>query len=173
MMQFSLMCHVLVMLQPKKIQRSGRNGNLKMAVVCSNYNSQLLRGARNLKPGGKLVYSTCSIDPIENEAVVAQLLRNCPWLELISIDESNLPNLKLHQGLGEWEILDDDGFGVEITGELPALPTLSIEHLAPSLRSKIEEESDKERENWIKSQLENAADCTIWIMTRVDFLSLS
>ena len=112
------------------------------------------RGARNLKPGGKLAYSTCSIDPIENEAVVAQLLRNCPWLELISIDESNLPNLKLHQGLSEWEILDDDGFGVEITGELPALPTLSIEHLAPSLRSKIEEESDKERENWIKSELE-------------------
>ena len=80
------------------------------------------RGARNLKPGGKLAYSTCSIDPIENEAVVAQLLRNCPWLELVSIDDSNLPDLKLHQGLSEWGILDDDGFSVEITDELPLFP---------------------------------------------------
>ena len=111
------------------------------------------RGARNLKPGGKLAYSTCSIDPIENEAVVAQLLRNCPWLELISIDESNLPDLKLHQGLSEWDILDDDGFDVEITDELPPLPTLSIEHLAPSMRSNIDGESDKAREDWIESEL--------------------
>ena len=111
------------------------------------------RGARNLKPGGKLAYSTCSIDPIENEAVVAQLLRNCPWLELVSIDESNLPDLKLNQGLSEWEILDDDGFNVEITDELPPLPTLSIEHLAPSVRSNIDGESDKTREVWIESEL--------------------
>ena len=43
------------------------------------------RGANLLRPGGKLVYSTCSIDPCENEAVVAQLLRDMPFLELLDV----------------------------------------------------------------------------------------
>lgn len=33
-----------------------------------------LRGARLLRVGGRMVYSTCSLNPIEDEAVVAALL---------------------------------------------------------------------------------------------------
>jgi 16S rRNA C967 or C1407 C5-methylase (RsmB/RsmF family) len=33
------------------------------------------RGLQLLKPGGLLVYSTCSLSPYEDEAVVAELLR--------------------------------------------------------------------------------------------------
>ena len=33
------------------------------------------RGAQLLEVGGRLVYSTCSFNPIENEAIVANLLR--------------------------------------------------------------------------------------------------
>jgi|TARA_B110001469_G_C9376379_1_gene195567 multisite-specific tRNA:(cytosine-C5)-methyltransferase len=34
-----------------------------------------VKGVRLLKRGGRLVYSTCSLNPIENEAVVAAVLR--------------------------------------------------------------------------------------------------
>ncbi|CAN0020471.1 unnamed protein product [Discosporangium mesarthrocarpum] len=36
-----------------------------------------LRGAALTRIGGKMVYSTCSLNPIEDEAVVAEVLRRC------------------------------------------------------------------------------------------------
>ena len=42
----------------------------------------VLRGLRLLKVGGTMVFSTCSFDPLENEAVVAELLRGEPSLEV-------------------------------------------------------------------------------------------
>jgi 16S rRNA (cytosine967-C5)-methyltransferase len=39
--------------------------------------------SRLLKPGGTLVYSTCSLEPEENEAVVTHLLRAVPTMRLV------------------------------------------------------------------------------------------
>ena len=67
------------------------------------------RGAQLLRPGGTMVYSTCSIDPVENEAVIAELIRKCPWMEVIDIDESKVESLAWHQGLTTWSPLDEQG----------------------------------------------------------------
>ena len=52
----------------------------------------ILEAWRLLKPGGTLVYSTCTMAPEENEAVVDWLLRRQPEARLVPIDIAPLPN---------------------------------------------------------------------------------
>jgi 16S rRNA (cytosine967-C5)-methyltransferase len=47
----------------------------------------LLQAAERLRPGGAVVYSTCSIEPEENRQVVHVVLRALPWLELEAEEE--------------------------------------------------------------------------------------
>ncbi|MGB0365776.1 MAG: hypothetical protein ACPGJD_06930 [Candidatus Poseidoniaceae archaeon] len=77
------------------------------------------RGAQLLRPGGMMVYSTCSIDPVENEAVIAELVRKCPWMEVVEIDESNVEGLVWHQGLTSWMPLDENGKVPEQPQDVP------------------------------------------------------
>ena len=77
------------------------------------------RGAQLLRPGGTMVYSTCSIDPVENEAVIAELIRKCPWMEVVDIDESNVEGLVWHQGLTSWSPLDETGSIPENPEDVP------------------------------------------------------
>jgi 16S rRNA methyltransferase RsmB/F len=42
----------------------------------------LQRAMRMLRPGGKIVYSTCFLNPVENEAMVAEALRTIPGMLL-------------------------------------------------------------------------------------------
>lgn len=60
----------------------------------------ILAGYLALKPGGVMVYSTCTVAPEENESVVAYLLGRQPEAELRA---AGLPGLKMRPGLTEWE----------------------------------------------------------------------
>ncbi|KAL2343084.1 hypothetical protein Fmac_004369 [Flemingia macrophylla] len=65
-----------------------------------------MRGLSLLKNGGRMVYSTCSMNPIENEAVVAELLRRCGGsVKLLNVS-SELPQLIRRPGLKKWKVYD-------------------------------------------------------------------
>ena len=56
---------------------------------------KLLRHAVSLlKPGGRLVFSNCSIDPSEGEDVVDRVLADSPGLHLVAINPSDWPGLE-------------------------------------------------------------------------------
>ncbi|XP_037655082.1 RNA cytosine C(5)-methyltransferase NSUN2 isoform X2 [Choloepus didactylus] len=67
------------------------------------------RGAEQLAEGGRMVYSTCSLNPIEDEAVIASLLEKSEGaLELADVS-SELPGLKWMPGIMEWKVMTKDG----------------------------------------------------------------
>ena len=70
------------------------------------------RGFQLLKPGGLMVYSTCSLSPYEDEAVVAELLRKFRGsMELVDARDF-IPGFRARSGLTEWVLLND--FGVKL-----------------------------------------------------------
>ena len=66
------------------------------------------RGLRLLKNDNLMVYSTCSLSPYENEAVVAELLRHQKGtLELID-GRTFIPGFTARPGLSTWSVLMDN-----------------------------------------------------------------
>lgn len=84
-------------------------GRWSISLATALYPLQLLianRGYQLLKPGGLMVYSTCSMSPYEDEAVVAELLRSHSDLELVDARQF-LPKFKVRPGLTNWLVFDD------------------------------------------------------------------
>ena len=82
----------------------------------------LSRAVELTKPGGRVVYSTCSLDPIENEAVVARVVaggkvRVVPHGDPLSGVPSN-------PGMTNWPLLNDRGeLDIESKSEDYLVPT--------------------------------------------------
>lgn len=65
-----------------------------------------------LKPGGTIVYSTCTIEPTENQQVVEAFLSQHPDMELIDLPNvlEELPHLSEGPGIQILPYADGDGF---------------------------------------------------------------
>lgn len=71
----------------------------------------LVRALQMLKVGGRVVYSTCSMNPVENEAVVATAIERCGGLSTVDVIDCReaLPKLKRRPGLDAWKVMDKEG----------------------------------------------------------------
>nr|XP_057902392.1 RNA cytosine C(5)-methyltransferase NSUN2 [Doryrhamphus excisus] len=68
-----------------------------------------VHGVEQLSVGGRMVYSTCSLNPIEDEAVIAALLEKSEGaLELVDCS-SDLPGLKWMPGVTSWKLMTKEG----------------------------------------------------------------
>lgn len=55
-----------------------------------------------------MVYSTCSLNPMEDEAVLHRLLVDCKGsLELVDASDK-LPGLKFSRGISKWTVMSRD-----------------------------------------------------------------
>eukprot|EP00658_Telonema_sp_P-2_P038961 TRINITY_DN27872_c0_g1_i2.p1 TRINITY_DN27872_c0_g1~~TRINITY_DN27872_c0_g1_i2.p1 ORF type:complete len:325 (+),score=45.74 TRINITY_DN27872_c0_g1_i2:235-1209(+) len=79
-----------------------------------------MRAAALLRVGGLMVYSTCSFNPIEDEAVVDSLLRRTGGaLELVDTT-GQLPDLVRADGISSWSVTDDNMTVYASLEEVPA-----------------------------------------------------
>jgi multisite-specific tRNA:(cytosine-C5)-methyltransferase len=71
------------------------------------------RGLQMLAINGRMVYSTCSMNPLENEAVIAEILRLTNGnVEVVDVT-NELPKLKRRPGLQSWKVFDANGEEME------------------------------------------------------------
>ncbi|RNF05417.1 tRNA (cytosine34-C5)-methyltransferase [Trypanosoma rangeli] len=72
-----------------------------------------LRACHLGRVGGRVVYSTCSMNPIENEAVVAQIVHRTRGAMKLVDARSLLPGLQCAPGLQRWVVTNCNGEVVE------------------------------------------------------------
>ena len=78
--------------------------NPKIVKHLCNIQKRLLETAwQNLKPGGTIVYSTCTLEPEEDEGVVNWFLSKYETAKLAEIKDKDLPGLKRSPAVLEFE----------------------------------------------------------------------
>ncbi|KAK5855379.1 hypothetical protein PBY51_005482 [Eleginops maclovinus] len=68
-----------------------------------------VRGLEQLAVGGRMVYSTCSLNPIEDEAVIAALLEKSEGALELADCSGDLPGLKWMPGVSSWKLMTKEG----------------------------------------------------------------
>lgn len=95
----------------RKLPHKWKNWGPKESFALHKLQLQILRrGLQLLKPGGTIIYSTCSLNPIENEAVVSEVMReNNGTLEIQDMSWAfKDSDIKIRQGLTTWKILAEE-----------------------------------------------------------------
>lgn len=81
---------------------SYRDWTIKKVHMLANLQRQLLRSAYySVKPGGTIVYSTCTLEPEENEAVIQGLIDQ--EKEYVRLEEINIPKLRISESIKKWK----------------------------------------------------------------------
>ncbi|XP_076157945.1 RNA cytosine C(5)-methyltransferase NSUN2 [Alosa pseudoharengus] len=79
-----------------------------------------VRGLEQLAVGGRMVYSTCSLNPIEDEAVIATLLERSEGALELADASADLPGLKYMAGVTSWKVMTKEGQWYSDWSEVPA-----------------------------------------------------
>ena len=67
----------------EKIEVAQEEWSLENVEICANRQQDILEeAAKMLKPGGRIVYSTCTFAPEENEQAIAKFIKNHPEFEI-------------------------------------------------------------------------------------------
>uniref|UniRef100_A0A7V4E4D4 NOL1/NOP2/sun family putative RNA methylase n=2 Tax=candidate division WOR-3 bacterium TaxID=2052148 RepID=A0A7V4E4D4_UNCW3 len=75
-------------------------GREKIGRLMATQKGLILSGFDSLKPGGVMVYSTCTVTPEENEYIVNYLLQERENAEILDFE---LPGINLSSGVVEWD----------------------------------------------------------------------
>ncbi|XP_068431583.1 RNA cytosine C(5)-methyltransferase NSUN2 [Clinocottus analis] len=78
-----------------------------------------VRGVEQLAVGGRMVYSTCSLNPIEDEAVIAALLEKSEGALELADGSADLPGLKWMPGVSAWKLMTKEGQWFADFSEVP------------------------------------------------------
>ncbi|KAG7458040.1 hypothetical protein MATL_G00233530 [Megalops atlanticus] len=78
-----------------------------------------VRGVEQLAVGGRMVYSTCSLNPIEDEAVIASLLEKSEGALELADASGDLPGLKWMPGMTSWKLMTRSGEWFTNWSEVP------------------------------------------------------
>lgn len=112
----------------------------------------LQEAVRMLKPGGQLIYSTCTFAPEENEAIISWLVEEYPFV-IQSIDRANVAHGRSEWGnvpniektIRLWPHLDqgEGHFAAKLLYQAETKPTKPKKSKAKSTQSKLDQETVK------------------------------
>ena len=126
----------------------------------------LIRGLELLKVGGRLVYSTCSFNPIENEAVIAAVLKESNHtVELVDCS-NDLSGLKRVPGKKEWSVFNRQGNIIEKFTEELAKTTSSIKETMFPPTKEVADDIKLERCMRIYPQFQNTGGFFIAVLQK-------
>ena len=126
----------------------------------------LIRGLELLKVGGRLVYSTCSFNPIENEAVIVSVLKESNHsVELVDCSK-DIPLLKRIPGKKTWSVFDRHGKEIEKYEESLSKTTDSLKETMFPPTKEIADDVNLERCMRIYPHLQNTGGFFIAVLEK-------